>query len=223
MSRRRIQLAGRLTASSALCLLLAVPVFAAYQFAGEEDYLTSASALPAWSGMLARHSRERQVIEQCIEDETTCEGRLRSMRHVLVKGAALSEDKQLNLVNRYVNRRMYRRDRSMPAPSVSANGQQKLRNHWVTLLEFIQRGGDCEDYATAKYFMLRELGFAAEDMRVLVTWDRRARAYHAVLAVNRDDGAAWLLDSDNTILRRGHRQYRFIYAINENGIWLHDK
>jgi predicted transglutaminase-like cysteine proteinase len=222
MPGRRIQLLGRLTASSVLCLLLAAPVNAAYEFAGDDDYLTAASALPAWSDMLARHARDQQLIRQCIDDETTCEGRLRSMRHVIVKGASLSEDKQLSLVNRYVNRRMYRRDRTMPAPSVSANGEEKLRNHWVTLLEFMQRGGDCEDYATAKYFLLRELGFEADDMRVLVTWDRRARAYHAVLAVDRDEGAAWLLDSDNRILKRSHRQYRFVYAINENGIWLHE-
>ena len=83
------------------------------------------------------------------------------------------------------------------------------------------RFGDCEDYAVAKYFLLRELGFPAEDMRVLVTYEKSARDYHAVLAVRRDDGSSWLLESDDTIVKGNHRRYRFIYALNEEGIWDH--
>ena len=83
----------------------------------------------------------------------------------------------------------------------------------------MQRGGDCEDYAVAKYFLLRELGFPAEDMRVLVTYDRSVRAHHAVLAVRREDGSSWLLELDNTIVKGNQWGYRFIYALNEEGIW----
>ena len=91
------------------------------------------------------------------------------MRYVIVKGAGLDEERQLRLVNRYINKRSYRRDRRSSAPSVTDGGEARLTNHWATLLEFLRRGGDCEDYATAKYFLLRELGFPADDMRVLVT------------------------------------------------------
>ena len=212
-----------LFAGGLLWLIMAAPADAAYRFDSAEDYLTDAAALPAWAATLEQHKNERQVLQRCLENDGNCEKRLRSLRHVLLKGADLAEDKQLSLVNRYVNRRNYKRDHRKNAPSVTDAGEARLINHWTTLLEFMRRGGDCEDYATAKYFMLRELGFEADDMRVLVTYDRKARAYHAVLAVRREDGSAWLLDTDNSIRRRMHSQYRFIYALNEDGIWLHEK
>ena len=172
---------------------------------------------------LERHGGEQVLISACLEDETVCEGRLKGLRHILVKGADLEPDDQLKLVNRYVNRRRYRDDRRALSPSVSGDGETKLRNQWSTLLEFLRRGGDCEDYATAKYFLLRELGYPAEDMRVVVSYDRSVRAHHAVLAIKRDDGSSWLLESDNTIRKSRQRGYRFVYAINENGIWDHEK
>jgi predicted transglutaminase-like cysteine proteinase len=212
-----------LAATGVAWLLCIPPATAGYQFDNTDDYLTDASALPAWASTLRQHEEERRLIQRCLENDSDCEKRLRSLRHVLLKGADLPKDKQLSLVNRYVNRRNYKRDHRKTAPSVTGAGEARLINHWTTLLGFMRRGGDCEDYATAKYFMLRELGFEADAMRVLVTYDRRARAYHAVLAVRREDGSAWLLETDNTIRRQMHGQYRFIYAVNENGIWLHEK
>ena len=204
-------------------LPISAEAMAGYRFDNAEDYLADASALPAWAHTLERQAADRQVIRRCLDDEGACEGRLGALRHVLLKGAQLDPDDQLTLVNRYVNRRRYRRDGTRTSLSVAAGGEARLRNHWSTLLEFLDRGGDCEDYATAKYFLLRELGFPADDLRVLVTFDRSVRQYHAVLAVRRSDGTAWLLESDNTIQRSRQSQYRFIYAVNEEGIWDHEE
>ena len=43
--------------------------------------------------------------------------------------------------------------------------------------------GDCEDYAIAKFFALRELGFANQELRIAVVYDNLRRIGHAVLAV----------------------------------------
>jgi predicted transglutaminase-like cysteine proteinase len=195
-----------LSPGALLLLLVSATAGADYSFDTSEDFLAGAAAWPAWAQILERHSTEREAIRRCLREESACSGKLKSLRHVLLRGAALEPDRQLSLVNRYVNKRHYKRE---------------LRNHWSTLLEFLQRGGDCEDYAVAKYFLLRELGFPAENMRVLVTWERSARDYHAVLAVRRDNGSTWLLESDNTIVKGSQRRYRFIYALNEEGIWDH--
>jgi predicted transglutaminase-like cysteine proteinase len=202
-------------------LALSCTASAGYRFDAPDDYLASAAAWPAWSQVLEKHDSDRQAIQRCLDDEIACSGKLKSLRHVLVKGAELDRDRQLRLVNRYINRRFYRRDRRAVSPSVAPGGEASLKNHWVTLIDFLRRGGDCEDYATAKYFLLRELGVPAEDMRVVVTWDRSARAYHAVLAVRRANGSSWLLESDNTIVRGNQRGYRFVYSVNEKGIWDH--
>lgn len=208
-----------------VCLLAGVftPAHAGYQFDEPDTYLAGADALPAWAHTLARHTAERTAILSCVAIEDACEGRLKSLRTVIVKGASLEPDDQLKLVNRYINKRRYRRDRSQMSLSVAEGGQSKLRNQWSTLVEFLDRGGDCEDYATAKYFLLRELGFKAEDMRVVVSYDRSVRAHHAVLAIRRPDGSSWLLESDNTIRKSSQFGYRFVFAINEHGIWDHEE
>ena len=202
-------------------LLCSATVSANYEFDAPDDYLASATVWPAWAQNLERHNTDREAIWRCVVDESTCIGKLKSLRPILVKGAALDRDRQLKLVNRYINKRRYKRDRNQTSLSAAPGGEARLRNHWSTLLEFLKRGGDCEDYAVAKYFLLRELGFPAEDMRVLVTWEKSARDYHAVLAVRQEDGSSWLLESDNTIVKGSHRKYRFIYALNEEGIWDH--
>lgn len=201
--------------------LLTAPALAGYRFDSPEDYLAEASALPAWAVTLERYAADRVVIQRCIADESACEGRLKSLRVLLIRGARLQHDDQLRLVNRYINKRRYRRDRRKTSPSAVDGGESRLINHWSTLLEFLRRGGDCEDFATAKYFLLREFGVPAADMRVVVAFDRRVREHHAVLAVRRADGSSWLLESDNTIRRNSHAGYRFIYALNEDGIWDH--
>jgi len=104
---------------------------------------------------------------------------------------------------------------------VSVSVGRGSRRHWSSLYQFLIKGGDCEDYASSKYFMLRELGFDAADLRVVVERSRELGGIHAVLAVRRPDGAIWLLDSDNRIRKRSHRGYRFIYAMNERFVWDH--
>lgn len=198
------------------------PAHAGYQFDEPDTYLGSANAFPAWAHAIERHAAERSTLMDCLAVEASCEGRLKSLRHVIIKGANLEPDKQLSLVNRYINKRRYRRDRTQLSLSVADGGQSKLRNQWSTLIEFLERGGDCEDYATAKYFLLRELGFKAEDMRVVVSYDRSVREHHAVLAIRRADGSSWLLESDNTIRKSRQFGYRFVYAVNEDGIWDHE-
>jgi predicted transglutaminase-like cysteine proteinase len=196
----------------------ALPTSAAYQFDGE--WLGTAQALPAWSTTLDRQQAEQPTIERCLADEATCTAGTRGLRYVLSKAADLDRERQVRLVNRYINQRRYRVDRARNVPS-AAQGTITARSHWMTLLEFLRRGGDCEDFATAKYFMLRQLGVPADELRVLITYDRRARDHHAVLAYRHTSNVTWLLESDNTIKKGSHRGYRFEFAVNENGIWDH--
>ena len=122
----------------------------------------------------------------------------------------------------FVNRlhRKYRRDRRSVQQGVL--GTIRVKQQWSSLLEFMRRGGDCEDYATSKYQLLRLMGFQPNDLRVVVVRENREREYHAVVAVRKPDGSVVLLDTDNRILQRKPARYRYIYAINEESIWEHD-
>lgn len=95
-------------------------------------------------------------------------------------------------------------------------------DYWATPDEFFARGGDCEDYAFAKYDALKRLGFPPEQMRILVLTDRKLREPHAVLLVL-VDGRIWSLDNNlRTVFPADAiRHYDPIYSINESGWWLH--
>ena len=141
--------------------------------------------------------------------------RYRSLNRLLKRSASLNDRQKIELVNRYVNRYRYRRDR------LQKRDQKPLRNNWQTLSQFLKRGGDCEDYATAKYFILREMGFLPENLRIVVGWERANRSYHALLAVKSEQQVLFM-ESDNTIKRGGYQQgYRFTYSLNEEAIWDH--
>jgi predicted transglutaminase-like cysteine proteinase len=185
-------------------------------------YLGSAGLLTDWADTMARAQRQQPVLDACIENRDHCSDRLRGVHTIVERARALNQDRQLRLVNRYVNKRRYRRDRSGAVESALATESVRLRSRWSTLVEFMRRGGDCEDYATSKYQLLRELGIPAADLRVVVVFDRSTREHHAVLAVRRHDGDVWLLDSDDSIHRSRPFGYRFVYALNETSIWDHE-
>ena len=202
-----------------LCLF-AAPALVAYDFSDNADYLAPASQWPAWYATVTRASDEANVIRACLENKGQCERWLRSLHVIVDRSRALSHKQQLEIVNRYINQhRHYRRDR--PSRDATPWGDEAVFTQWSTLLEFLQKGGDCEDYATAKYMILRLLGYSAEALRIVVVYDRKTREYHAVVAVNDDQGNVRLLDIDNRIYRGKPAAYRYIYAVNENSIWDH--
>lgn len=199
------------------------PLVAEAEYRFEDGvYLGPATTLTDWADTLTRAHDQRISLDACLDEYDACPARLKGMHLLVSKARALSRERQLRLVNRYVNKRRYRGDRSAEVDSQVAGEPVRLKSRWSTLTEFLQRGGDCEDYATSKYQLMRVLGMAAEDLRVVVVYDRQSRGYHAVLAARLEDGAAWLLDSDDSI-HRGHPfGYRFVYALNENAIWDHE-
>jgi predicted transglutaminase-like cysteine proteinase len=98
-----------------------------------------------------------------------------------------------------------------------------MSDYWATPFEFLRKGGgDCEDYAIAKYMVLRNIGIAADDMRVVVLKDVNLQAGHAVLAVY-VKGTPYILDnrSSDVVPASSIHRYQPIYSINEHGWWLH--
>ena len=202
-----------------LCLF-AAPTLLAYDFSDEADYLAPAENWPAWHNTMVRASLEANKIQGCLQDKRRCERWLRSLHVVVDRSRNLSQKQQLEIVNRYINRhRHYRRDRRNQ--DAASWGDEAVFSQWSTLLEFLQRGGDCEDYATAKYTVLRLLGYSADTLRIVVVYDRKTREYHAVVAVHNEQGNTRLLDIDNRIYGRKPTAYRYVYAVNENSIWDH--
>jgi predicted transglutaminase-like cysteine proteinase len=97
-------------------------------------------------------------------------------------------------------------------------------DYWATPVEFFARGGDCEDFAIAKYTALRALGVPEERLRVAIVHDKKKDIPHAVLIVYTDNGALLLDNQNQTVLNAAtYNRYRPIFSINRQAWWLHNQ
>jgi predicted transglutaminase-like cysteine proteinase len=67
-------------------------------------------------------------------------------------------------------------------------------NYWPTPSQFYRWGGECRDYAVAKYYRLYALGLADADMEVAVVRIKKTGEDHAVLLV-RYGAKTYVLDN----------------------------
>ncbi len=192
--------------------------------------LGGAELFGPWWNALQRNTVQRVQFDLCIARLETCSRRQKVLRALVLRGRDLGIKDRLELVNRYLNKREYDYDSGfnnadeVAQENRSGSGannvqRRRVRSHWSTLFEFLKRGGDCEDYASSKYFLLRMLGVDPERMRVVVAKQPKQRGHHAVLAYHWENGDVWLLESDNVIKKRSHFGYRYVYALNEGGVW----
>lgn len=95
-------------------------------------------------------------------------------------------------------------------------------DYWATPVEFIKNGGDCEDFAIAKYTALRTLGVPEERLRIAIVHDNIKNIPHAILIVYTDEGAYVLDNQEDRIINvNGYGRYRPIFSINRQAWWLH--
>lgn len=117
-------------------------------------------------------------------------------------------------VNEIVNRVPYINDSNIYGQS----------DYWATPMEFLQNGGDCEDFAITKYVALRALGVPEERMRILVLQDLQKNIPHAILIVYTDNGPVLLDNQIKTVVNADRvSHYKPIFSINRDGWWLHTK
>ncbi|HBC56538.1 MAG TPA: hypothetical protein DCZ03_05170 [Gammaproteobacteria bacterium] len=98
-----------------------------------------------------------------------------------------------------------------------------LSDYWATPTELKIQGGDCEDFAIAKYWHLRTLGVAAEHLRLAIVklWTNNKIVDHMVLLVENERQQVWVLDNISnqiqSIESRGDLQV--ILEFNEQNLW----
>ncbi|MDL2316236.1 transglutaminase-like cysteine peptidase [Desulfovibrio sp. OttesenSCG-928-A18] len=115
-------------------------------------------------------------------------------------------------VNVFFNRWPYRTDREVWG----------VEDYWATPREFMQRSGDCEDYAIAKYYALRDLGVPKEILRIAAIKDTILNVGHAVTIVYMDDDAYVLDNLSNLVLSHSELDhYDPVFTVNEEFLWRH--
>lgn len=157
-----------------------------------------------WTGMFARYERSlgssdgARIMAEWKENLKDFEGL--PLKQMAAK------------VNDFANRKPYIND--------SRNWGQS--DYWETPMEFDKRGGDCEDFAIAKYTALKMLGVPDERLRVAIVHDTVKNIPHAVLAVYTDEGIYILDNQIKTLVDANDEgRYRPIFSINRTAWWLH--
>jgi predicted transglutaminase-like cysteine proteinase len=173
----------------------------------------------AWLGSVLDHERSKRVARQICHLESvsadTAAGRdcrilLRWGRFIDgLRGLARAE--QVRAVQMYVN----------SVPYVSDRANYGRGDHWAPPREFFRNGGDCEDYAVAKYLALRELGLPADDIRIVVGRMPGAAAGHALVVIRHGETPV-VLDSEHLSVRTvvDYAGFRVAGYLNEDGWWL---
>jgi predicted transglutaminase-like cysteine proteinase len=95
-------------------------------------------------------------------------------------------------------------------------------DHWKSPAEFFSaKGGDCEDHCVGKYALLRNLGWAPDDLGLIVGRDVDGQT-HALLGARVGDEIQ-LLDNRTPIIRPSAEAAWFapFYGVNENSSWFY--
>ncbi len=123
-----------------------------------------------------------------------------------------SLENKLKLTQQFFNTIHYMTD-------MEAFGRQ---DYWASIGEFMAVGGDCEDFAIAKYRALVDTGFPAEKLRVVLVEDMVTGLDHAVLSAELD-GRTYILDNQypQVMDARYVNTYRPLYSMNQYTIWKH--
>lgn len=164
-------------------------------FGGREIHSTHTVPFYKWTRVLARMDARANPLLPWIDNN--------------LKGMSLQD--MARKVNDIVNKRAYIADPLLWGVS----------DYWETPTEFFARGGDCEDFAIAKYAWLIFLGVDDARLRIAVVHDRIRNVPHAVLILYMNN-KAMILDSQVKDIRDSGTtsRYRMIYSIHRLGWWL---
>ncbi len=173
-------------------------------FGSTEKKSHSLKAFTKWTSMFQRFNRSLNANSASPE--------INKFRTDLQALKNLPLNQMATRVNSLMNAKRYISD--------SANYGQN--DYWATPVEFFKRGGDCEDFAIAKYTALRALGVPESRLRIAIVQDMQKNIPHAVLIVYTDQGPMIL---DNQIKKATQasriKHYKPIFSINQDAWWLH--
>jgi len=194
-------------ATLVVALLCLAPVaHADALFGTRERFSGDLAAFTKWDGVVARTEREMRSAPPC----QGCVGE--EWRRLVAELAALPLRERIARANDVLNRVHY----------VSAVANWRDPDHWETPYEFLARGGQCQDYAIAKFMALSASGVPESALRFVVVHDRVTGLDHAVTAVY-VDGEALVLDNQVREVMPSSRLGRYVpyYSINRTGWWYH--
>lgn len=176
-------------------------------FGKSEVLSTNMSAFTKWTGVLAR-MQDRSNSKSALEAAYAKYG-LGSLTEL--SKAPLAE--RIAHINTVVNRIPYKEDKDSWGKS----------DYWATPKETAARNNaDCEDYAIAKYALLKATGVPENMIRIAIVRDQQKNIPHAILVVYDQNGPE-ILDNQSQYVRQASAisWYAPLYSINAQAWWRH--
>ena len=152
------------------------------------------SGPPKWRALLVRHRKQAAAAKS-------------AWNALVAQLEPLTDEEKLERVNEVVNSARYASDRS----------NWGVADYWETPQELFSRGGDCEDFAIAKYLLLRDIGIEPARMQLVISKD------HAFLVVATTSGPVVLDNRRDKITPLERRQLKRVqFTMNETSwsAWL---
>lgn len=173
-------------------------------FGSQEKESRNLKPFTKWTEMFERFDRDLKT--------SAAQKEIGEWKSSLKKFEGLPLKNMAEKVNSFVNESRYITDQRNYGKS----------DYWATPVEFIRNGGDCEDFAIAKYTALRALGVPENRMRIAIVHDNVKDIAHAILIVYTDQGAYVLDNQEKSMINSdGYKRYRPIFSINRTAWWLH--
>lgn len=176
-------------------------------FGKSEVLSTNMSAFTKWTSVLSR-MKDRSNSASSLEAAYSKYG-LGSLDEL--SKAPISE--RIRHINNVVNKVTYREDRDSYGKS----------DYWATPMETARKGvADCEDYAIAKYALLKAAGVPENMLRVAIVKDQQKNIPHAIL-VAYDGNGPEVLDNQSPYVKQASAitWYAPLYSINAQAWWRH--
>ncbi len=131
----------------------------------------SHAAAAKWAKSEAELNRDIAIIESCAETPRECTGEARYAYALTAQARLMADAEKVAFINAKVN---------MAVRYQSDMIQHGVADLWSSPLATIGAKGDCEDYAIAKYALLKASGLDEARLRLVLVHDGRVREDHAV-------------------------------------------
>jgi predicted transglutaminase-like cysteine proteinase len=184
---------------------VSTPVSYPELFGTQEIKSNDITAFKKWTDVMQRFDQQMKNLSAPSPRVAEWQEKIRQLQ-----GKPVSE--QIEAVNAFINK----------VPYVEDIQNYGVTDYWATPIEFLTRGGDCEDFAIAKYASLRALGLSQQQLRIAIVQDEIRNIPHAILIVYSPSGN-FVLDNQNKRVETitAVNRYKPIFSINSTSWWLH--
>lgn len=165
--------------------------------------------MPRWQKVMARFAQQEHSPDSACAAGANCPPEV--WKRTVAELKTLPLRARVEKVNDIFNR----------VPYVPAEVNWHDVAYWETPYEFLARGGQCQDYAIAKYLALLESGVPEQNLRFVVVHDNTVQLDHAITVVDVDGDALALDNQMTSVVPTQSLQLRYspYYALNDQGWW----